>query len=197
MDRHNNKKQDDQEEKELSGSDDEQGLSSDEQSSSEEEQTFGDVLEEPVDSSLPLSASAVAASTNTPAARRRARGQRMHGNRHLVHERINKRNRRQRTVLSRLLTTMAIVFAVLFIVFSGAFGASYIYYQSQLPLLNNIANHTTFQTTRIYDRNGQLLYRINDPHHGRRTYFNYNYISQNLVNATIAAEDHTFWTNSG
>lgn len=197
MDKHDNKKQDNQEEKEVSGSDDEQGLSDDEQSGPEEEQTFSDVLEEPVDSSLPSSASAAAASANTPAARRRTRGQRVHGNRHLVHERVHKRNQRQRTVLSRLLTTMAIVFAVSFILFSCAFGASYVYYQSQLPLLNNIANHTTFQTTRIYDRNGQLLYRINDPHYGRRTYINYNDISQNLVNATIAAEDHTFWTNSG
>lgn len=92
---------------------------------------------------------------------------------------------------------MAILFAVLFSFFSGTLGVAYAYYESQLPLLNGIANHTKFQTTRIYDRNDQLLYQINDPRYGRRTYVNYTDFPQNLVNATVAAEDHTFWTNSG
>ena len=92
---------------------------------------------------------------------------------------------------------MAILFAIFFVLFSGGIGASYAYYQAQLPMLNSIANHTTFQTTRIYDRNGKLLYQINDPRYGRRIYVNYTDISQNLVNATVAAEDHTFWTNQG
>jgi membrane peptidoglycan carboxypeptidase len=117
--------------------------------------------------------------------------------RHLVHERVHRRNRKRRRVISRLLTIMAIIFAVFFILFSGGIGASYAYYQAQLPMLNSIANHTTFQTTRIYDRNGKLLYQINDPRYGRRIYVNYTDISQNLINATVAAEDHTFWTNEG
>ncbi|HEY1348763.1 MAG TPA: transglycosylase domain-containing protein [Ktedonobacteraceae bacterium] len=117
--------------------------------------------------------------------------------RHLVYERVHRRNRRHRRVISRLLTIMVILFAAFLILFSGGIGASYAYYQAQLPLLNSIANHTTFQTTRIYDRNGKLLYQINDPRYGRRIYVNYTDISQNLINATVAAEDHTFWTNEG
>jgi membrane peptidoglycan carboxypeptidase len=117
--------------------------------------------------------------------------------RHLVHERVHRRNRKRKQFVSRVFTILAILFAASFILFSGGIGASYAYYQAQLPMLNSIANHTTFQTTRIYDRNGKLLYQINDPRYGRRTYVNYTDISQNLINATVAAEDHTFWTNQG
>ncbi len=92
---------------------------------------------------------------------------------------------------------MLVLCAVFITLFSGAAGVAFAYYQQQLPLLNGIASHTLFQTTHIYDRNGKLLYDLNDPRYGRRTYVNYNDISPNIVNATIAAEDHTFWTNSG
>jgi membrane peptidoglycan carboxypeptidase len=115
----------------------------------------------------------------------------------VVHERIQRRVKGRRKYVSRLVTAMSVVLGVFLALFSGTLGVSYAYYQSQLPLLNGIANHTTFQTTRIYDRNGKLLYEINDPRYGRRTYVNYNDISDNLINATIAAEDHTFWTNDG
>jgi membrane peptidoglycan carboxypeptidase len=60
-----------------------------------------------------------------------------------------------------------------------------------------LGTNSTFQTTHIYDRNGKLLTQINDPRYGRRTTVTYNDISENLINATVAAEDHTFWTNSG
>ncbi len=96
-----------------------------------------------------------------------------------------------------MLNVLAALFLGFVLLISGGLGASFVYYQAQLPALNNIANHTTFQTTHIYDRNGTLLYEINDPNYGRRTYVNYNDISENLINATVAAEDHTFWTNGG
>ena len=98
---------------------------------------------------------------------------------------------------------LIIAAAVLFILFtmlvSGGTGSAYAYYQAQLPLLNGIAQHSLFQTTRIYDRNGKLLYELYDHQadRGRRTYVNYNDISPLLVNATVATEDRTFWTNSG
>ncbi len=98
---------------------------------------------------------------------------------------------------------LMIAAAVLFILFamlvSGGTGTAYAYYQSQLPLLNGIAQHSLFQTTRIYDRNGKLLYELYDHQQdrGRRTYVNYKDVSPLLVNATVAIEDRTFWTNSG
>jgi membrane peptidoglycan carboxypeptidase len=88
---------------------------------------------------------------------------------------------------------------LLLTLFSGTAGAAYAYYESQLPLLRNIANNALFQTTRIYDRNGTLLFELFDhgENRGRRTYVNYVDISPLLINATVAAEDHTFWENSG
>lgn len=97
----------------------------------------------------------------------------------------------------RLITALVIAGAVLLALLTGGAGASYAFYQAQLPLLDNIASHSLFQTTHIYDRNGNLLYSLNDPRYGRRTYVNYNDISSKLVDATIAAEDRTFWTNNG
>ena len=113
---------------------------------------------------------------------------------------IKRRHIRQGRIESagpRLMIAMLVVCAVFMTLFSGATGVAFAYYQQQLPLLNGIASHTLFQTTHIYDRNGKLLFDLNDPRYGRRTYVNYNDISPIIVNATIAAEDHTFWTNSG
>ncbi len=128
--------------------------------------------------------------------RRRRIAYRARLNRRFNHKRVERVRLRKR-ITRRLATVLGCLLAVLFIVFSGTIGAAYAYYQAQLPLLTGLENHTTFQTTRIYDRNGQLLYEINDPKYGRRTYVNYTDISENLINATVAAEDHTFWTNSG
>src|SRR5579885_569768 len=109
-----------------------------------------------------------------------------------------RRHQREGRGLSRYLMVAAIVAVVVIVSFlSSGVGAAYAYYRSQLPLLNGVANHTLFQTTHIYDRNGKLLYELYDPQYGRRTYVNYTDIAPVMVNATIAAEDHTFWTNSG
>jgi len=111
--------------------------------------------------------------------------------------------RRQRRFQENMIasTRPLILFIVFLIVLvsliSSSLGSAYAFYQSQLPLLNGMANHTLFQSTRIYDRKGRLLYELYDPRYGRRTYVNYNDISPLLINATVAAEDHTFWTNSG
>jgi len=110
-----------------------------------------------------------------------------------------RRHGRTREIAPRLVTLFAVLLILLSSLLSGGAGAAYAYYQSQLPLLNGIAQHSLFQTTHIYDRNGKLLYELYDHQQdrGRRTYVNYSDISQLLVNATIAAEDRTFWTNSG
>ena len=104
-----------------------------------------------------------------------------------------------KTLAPRIMTITAILLVVLTSLISSGAGAAYAYYQAQLPLLNGIAQHSLFQTTHIYDRNGHLLYALYDHQQdrGRRTYVDYKDISPLLVNATIAAEDHTFWTNSG
>ena len=192
MDKHDDQQQDDSTQRHLPAPGNGRRLADYARMLSNEKQgSSRNGLQKPV-SPLPLSARADLAAPHGSRRERLA-----HFNRRLVHERAHKRNKRRRRFASRLLTALTIIFAVLFLILSGSIGASYAYYQAQLPMLSSIANHTTFQTTRIYDRNGQLLYQINDPRYGRRTYVNYTDISQNLINATVAAEDHTFWTNEG
>ncbi len=52
-----------------------------------------------------------------------------------------------------------------------------------------------FQTTRLYDRRGALLAELWDE--GRRTWTPLVQISQHLIDATIAAEDASFYVNAG
>jgi penicillin-binding protein 1C len=67
-----------------------------------------------------------------------------------------------------------------------------------LPDIANLAQHSSqFETTRILDRNGDLLYEIIDPGAGRRTYIPLSKISPNLVAATIATEDKGFYSHPG
>ena len=56
---------------------------------------------------------------------------------------------------------------------------------------------STFETTRILDRNGDLLYEILDPSAGRRTYVALDKISPYLVAATIATEDKEYYNHPG
>jgi peptidoglycan glycosyltransferase len=63
------------------------------------------------------------------------------------------------------------------------------------PRLEAMNNRQVFQTSRIYDRNGTLLYEFFDA--GRRTKISLSDVSPLLINATIAIEDKTFFTNPG
>lgn len=120
-------------------------------------------------------------------------------NRLLMRRRWLSRISHKKRPTSRFVVAAAVLLIFLAMLVSSGTGAAYAYYQAQLPLLNGIAQHSLFQTTHIYDRNGQLLYKLYDHQQdrGRRTYVNYNDMSPLLVQATVAAEDHTFWTNSG
>ena len=54
-----------------------------------------------------------------------------------------------------------------------------------------------FETTRILDKNGNVLYEILDPNAGRRTYVSINKISPYMLAATIATEDKEFYSHPG
>jgi len=58
-------------------------------------------------------------------------------------------------------------------------------------------NSAKFETTRILDRKGNLLYEILEPTAGRRTYVPLEEISPYLVAATIATEDKYFYSHPG
>ncbi len=56
-------------------------------------------------------------------------------------------------------------------------------------------NPRVFQTTRIFDRNGALIGELWSE--GRRTWLPLKRFSPHLIDATIAAEDSTFYNNTG
>ncbi len=78
--------------------------------------------------------------------------------------------------------------------------AIYQYYAiaATLPSVDDLRSHASqFETTRILDRHGQLLYEILDPHAGRRTYVTLDQISPYVLAATIATEDKEFYNHPG
>jgi membrane peptidoglycan carboxypeptidase len=98
----------------------------------------------------------------------------------------------------KILSTTLIIFSLLLVVaISSGTASAYAYYQNQLPRLQGLANQQIDQTTRIYDRNGQLLYRAYDNREGRRTPVTFNYIPGVMKDSMVATEDHTFWDNTG
>jgi 1A family penicillin-binding protein len=95
-----------------------------------------------------------------------------------------------------------IVLAFLTIIVALSLGslAIYEYYKiaSALPSVSDLQQRAShFETTRILDRNGDLLYEIIDPNAGRRTYVTLDKISPALLAATIATEDKNFYSHPG
>ncbi len=96
-----------------------------------------------------------------------------------------------------------LILSVFLFVIVGLCAGSYFVYQyyriaSTLPDVSDLKNRASqFETTRILDRNGQVLYEILDPNQGRRTYIPLVDISPSLVAATIATEDKGFYSHPG
>jgi len=88
---------------------------------------------------------------------------------------------------------------VLGIIVAGAFLVyQYFTIAATLPSVEGLKERASqFETTRIYDRNNQLLYEVLDPSAGRRTYIPLNQISPNVIAATIATEDKEFYAHPG
>ena len=69
---------------------------------------------------------------------------------------------------------------------------------STLPSVDDIRTSASqFETTRFYDRNGQVIYEMIDPNAGRRTYIPLSKISPYVLAATIATEDKEFYSHPG
>jgi penicillin-binding protein 1C len=66
-----------------------------------------------------------------------------------------------------------------------------------LPPLDNLTAGLALPSTRIYDRNGQLLYEILPPDGGRNTAVALADIPAHCVNAVIATEDANFYSHPG
>ncbi|MBI2036052.1 PBP1A family penicillin-binding protein [Candidatus Microgenomates bacterium] len=85
-----------------------------------------------------------------------------------------------------------LLFIVLFLI--GTFSL-FIFYAKDLPQPGKLTSREVALSTRIFDRNGQLLFDIFGSQD--RTYVPLAEISQHLKNATIAIEDKEFFTHEG
>ncbi len=87
---------------------------------------------------------------------------------------------------------------IIFVGFSIFLLVQYYAIASTLPSVEDLkARASQFETTRIYDRNGNLIYEILDPNAGFRTYIALEDMSPYIVAATIATEDKDFYNNPG
>ncbi|GLV57384.1 hypothetical protein KDH_42200 [Dictyobacter sp. S3.2.2.5] len=121
--------------------------------------------------------------------------------------RINQHIRQRRLRTRNSGPTRALVIALvclLALVVLASFGSSayaYSFYVQQQPRMEEFANQHIDQNTRIYDRNGQLLYEAYDntssAYSGRRVTVRYQDIPLVMQNAMTSIEDKTFWTNEG
>lgn len=130
-----------------------------------------------------------------------------------------------RTFLKIATTLFAAILLAFFLLFVGGVttvAAVYDYFTRDLPDFTEIERvgqdvDTTFETTKIYawdggsgplpaasapaapgnDGSWTLLYEVIDPLGGDRQWVALDQIPQSLVDATVAIEDRTFWTNRG
>ena len=95
-----------------------------------------------------------------------------------------------------LITIMVLVVGAFLLASTAAVGYSLV--ARDLPRPSELRGRaSSFETARIYDRNGQLLYALADPNAGNRTYVPLDRVSPLLVQATIATEDRRFYENPG
>lgn len=61
--------------------------------------------------------------------------------------------------------------------------------------IDQVDDYRNFQSSFFYDRDGALLYEVFNE--GRRVNVAFENFPQDLINATVATEDDSFWTNPG
>jgi membrane peptidoglycan carboxypeptidase len=124
---------------------------------------------------------------------------------HLIRMRGRRRKAGKTGPFQKLLQVLVPAFIVFLAVLiavpvtaAAAAGAVYASFTSDLPDPSQIKRvERDFQTTKIYDRNGNQLYEIIDPTGGDRQWIRLDDISPYLICATVAIEDKTFWENQG
>ncbi|MFN8421080.1 MAG: transglycosylase domain-containing protein, partial [Anaerolineae bacterium] len=123
----------------------------------------------------------------------------------IVRQRRLERQRAKKAQVSRLtqiiaLSITALVVGTLLFTVGGAglMVGIYVTYARNLPPPSQIAEvRDQFETTRIYDRSGQtVIYEVVDPD-GDRQYVPLGEIPPYMLDATIAIEDRSFYSNPG
>ncbi len=107
-------------------------------------------------------------------------------------------NGKKRGCLGKGLLILGFLLILLLLVVGSVAIYQYFRISSSLPDVAELRDRAAqFETTRILDREGNVLYEIIDPNAGRRTYVPLEEISPYLIAATIATEDKDFYTNPG
>jgi len=110
----------------------------------------------------------------------------------------SRRPRRTGAWLPRFFFFASLAVVLLFFVGFAAVVTGYAVIAAQLPPPEElITRQSNFVSSKIYDREGNLLYEIVDPQGGRRTYVPLERISPYLIQATIATEDADFYRHPG
>jgi membrane peptidoglycan carboxypeptidase len=108
------------------------------------------------------------------------------------------RKRKFRSCFTRMVLTAIFVFTAMIFMAAGFVLYEYFEIASTLPSVEDLKSRASqFETTRIYDRSGDLLYEILDPNEGRRTYTALANISPYMKAATIAIEDKNYYSHPG
>lgn len=105
----------------------------------------------------------------------------------------SRRRRRSLNVVTVSRLTRFIFFGLIGFIFF--IFALFLWYSKDLPTPGKLSNSSLTQSTRIYDRNGILLYSIYG--NQNRIYVTLDNIPKDLRNATIAIEDKDFYNNQG
>ena len=106
--------------------------------------------------------------------------------------------RREGSSFTYKLLVAILVVVLLFFVGACSLVVAYAAIAADLPAPEALGGRSaSFVNTRIYDRDGHLLYEISDPSGGRRILVPLEEISPHLINATVATEDERFWQHPG
>ena len=91
---------------------------------------------------------------------------------------------------------LATIFFSIFFIFVFSVLGLFVYYARELPRPEKFTERQFNETTKIYDRTGEiLLYKIYGEE--KRTIVPFNEISDNLKNAVLSAEDKNFYSHFG
>lgn len=115
----------------------------------------------------------------------------------MPHQRGGRLSRRP-SAAGKLGATAGVLTAILitFGVFAGTAAAAFFgYFAADLPEAHELATVPVPLSTYLYDRTGEhLLYTLEEQ---RRELVKLNEVPEMMQNATIAIEDHSFWSNPG
>jgi membrane carboxypeptidase/penicillin-binding protein len=102
-----------------------------------------------------------------------------------------------RPYLARAIPVLGGTAIILICGLTAATIGAYAYFSASLPSPDRLAGNIPAQSTKIFDRNGELLFEVFDPNSGRRTVVPISKIPASVKQATIATEDQSFYINIG